>query len=866
MRRLLTPLGGLLAFSVIALLVVGGLGWLTVVALRVEAAQLEASARADAANKERLALWQLDGRMFPTLGAETNRPYAHYFATYIPYPVVLPEDAGPNAEPLPVPSPLLSGDLPDWMLLHFQADADAGWTSPQVISPDQEAKLRAQAVAPLSLANVTPRRRELLAELRTAFPKEGVPTLFDWDESDPTDSPLAVPLNTAEPQSVPAPAPDAAPVAGGGVGSVESRNRFNFAPGQPAEAKPAEGTERGRNTFGRGGLSPAAPGGVPAPAPTAPPGFGVPAPADPAAVQQPRQGETTAQTGNVPAPTRGGLARQVPDPGAANSNAYDNRRAMLNKVLQEAQAQARPGNDVSQLGLKAGEQPAPAQVDAAKKVRGKDGATVPGEKPVAPPPPAPDGYGRGVGPGGGFGGMTTPAPKARGGATVPADRDRGDAMRAESKKAKDETTAMKREAGKSDTRKEAEALAEQKSVEELGSRQLALGAEPRAKVSPPAGPQAGGRGQGLAKRFAPHLQPPAVHLGAMRPQWLHAPDGTAYLLLVRAARLENKTVFQGIVLDWPRLREVLQDEVRPLFPAARLEPVLAAADASDRTMTALPARLDPGPVSDPPPAGWTALRLGLVIAWVAALVALAAVGFGGWSLIDLSERRIRFVSAVTHELRTPLTSLRLYLDLLTSGMIQDEEKQREYLTTLHGESERLNRLIENVLDFARLEKRSVQAHRQPVKVADLLDQVKQTWADRCAGDGKDLVVVSTLPPGQEVCTDARVAAQILGNLIDNARKYTREAADRRIWLWAKPGGRKQVVLEVEDRGPGVAAAERCTIFRPFRRGRAADTTAGGAGLGLALAKQWAEVLGWSLTCRAADGGVGACFRLELPVK
>jgi signal transduction histidine kinase len=111
-----------------------------------------------------------------------------------------------------------------------------------------------------------------------------------------------------------------------------------------------------------------------------------------------------------------------------------------------------------------------------------------------------------------------------------------------------------------------------------------------------------------------------------------------------------------------------------------------------------------------------------------------------------------------------------------------------------------------------------------------------------------------------------MATQILGNLIDNARKYTREAADRRIWLWAKPGGRRRIVLEVEDRGAGVPAADRCTIFRPFRRGPSADTTAGGAGLGLALAKQWAEVLGGSLTCREADGGVGACFRLELPVK
>ena len=279
----------------------------------------------------------------------------------------------------------------------------------------------------------------------------------------------------------------------------------------------------------------------------------------------------------------------------------------------------------------------------------------------------------------------------------------------------------------------------------------------------------------------------------------------------------------------------------------------------------LPVKLDPGPVAELPPTGWTPLRLGLAIAWLATTLALLAVGFGGWTLIDLSERRIRFVSAVTHELRTPLTSLRLYLDLLTSGMIREEEKQKEYLTTLHGESDRLNRLIENVLDFARLEKRSAKANRLPMKLADLLQQVRLTWTDRCLTDDKELHVISTLPADQEICTDAAMASQVLGNLIDNARKYTRDAADRRIWLWAKPGGRRRVVLEVEDRGPGVPPAERCAIFRPFRRGQSAETTAGGAGLGLALAKQWAEMLGGTLTCRAAEGGVGASFRLELPV-
>ncbi len=92
-------------------------------------------------------------------------------------------------------------------------------------------------------------------------------------------------------------------------------------------------------------------------------------------------------------------------------------------------------------------------------------------------------------------------------------------------------------------------------------------------------------------------------------------------------------------------------------------------------MSALPVQLVPGPEAAPADPGWTPLRIGLALAWAAALVALLAVGLVGWSLFDLSERRIRFVSAVTHELRTPLTTLRLYLDMLTGGMVKEERQK-----------------------------------------------------------------------------------------------------------------------------------------------------------------------------------------------
>ncbi len=106
---------------------------------------------------------------------------------------------------------------------------------------------------------------------------------------------------------------------------------------------------------------------------------------------------------------------------------------------------------------------------------------------------------------------------------------------------------------------------------------------------------------------------------------------------------------------------------------------------------------------------------------------------------------------------------------------------------------------------------------------------------------------------------------MLGNLIDNACKYSRDAADRRIRLRARCEG-GLVVFDVEDRGPGVPPGERRAIFRSFRRGRTADVTAGGVGLGLALARRWAKLLGGNLTLMPAPAEGGACFRLTLPYR
>jgi signal transduction histidine kinase len=367
---------------------------------------------------------------------------------------------------------------------------------------------------------------------------------------------------------------------------------------------------------------------------------------------------------------------------------------------------------------------------------------------------------------------------------------------------------------------------------------------------------------------SPRSEKVVVSMGAMAPVWLptsnsdDSQSAARHLAIARLVKIGDREVCQGVLLDWPKLQVVLADEVKDLFPEATFEPDLDPQPAAP-TMKWLPVRFNPGPVEAPPVPTWTPLRIGLASAWAAALVALVAVGLGGWSLISLSERRVRFVSAVTHELRTPLTTLRLYLDMMTGGLVNEPQQQAEYLQTLHGETERLNRLVANVLDFSRLERQRPRLEKTTVPVAELLEQVRGNWEERCKSADKELIAKNALPEGTQVTIDVKLVEQVLGNLVDNACKYSRGAADRRIWLRA---GRedKRLVFEVEDRGPGVAPRERRSIFRPFRRGKGVDATAGGVGLGLALARQWASLLGGSLSVLPGDNGTGARFRLELP--
>ena len=227
---------------------------------------------------------------------------------------------------------------------------------------------------------------------------------------------------------------------------------------------------------------------------------------------------------------------------------------------------------------------------------------------------------------------------------------------------------------------------------------------------------------------------------------------------------------------------------------------------------------------------------------------------------------MQFAYAVTHELRTPLTTFRLYSDMLSAGLVPDESKQ-EYLETLNRESLRLSNLVEGVLEYARLENHKVSLNCVDTDAESLLRVVSEGLRTRCGQCGVETRTQNDIPQELRVRTDVDVVHQIAGVLINNACRHT-QGADRPIVLMRLTQEDGKVCLDVIDSGSGIHHRDTRTIFKPFRRGRRTDSVAqGGIGLGLALARSWAALLGGrlDLAARSHREYGGAHFRLTIPV-
>ncbi|MCB5197682.1 sodium:solute symporter [Loktanella sp. TSTF-M6] len=226
-------------------------------------------------------------------------------------------------------------------------------------------------------------------------------------------------------------------------------------------------------------------------------------------------------------------------------------------------------------------------------------------------------------------------------------------------------------------------------------------------------------------------------------------------------------------------------------------------------------------------------------------------------LMALSVQKDAFLSQISHELRTPMTSIRSFSDILMQPDLSDEDSQR-MARIISTESQRLTRLLDDLLDLAVLEHGQVNLKTDTGVLSDLLDQAVAS----AGGAGDDLIIRRDRKAEQIVLTtDLDRLGQVFINLIANARKYCDAAQPRlTIKVWQSQHG---TILDFIDNGSGIAPADAQVIFEKFSRLTDA-ARAGGAGLGLAICREIMTRLGGEIMYLPGQGG--AAFRVSLPAQ
>ena len=227
--------------------------------------------------------------------------------------------------------------------------------------------------------------------------------------------------------------------------------------------------------------------------------------------------------------------------------------------------------------------------------------------------------------------------------------------------------------------------------------------------------------------------------------------------------------------------------------------------------------------------------------------------------VQVARLRSEFVANVSHELRTPLTTIRMYAETLLMGRHRSEKQMRDYLTTLLHESRRLSRLVDNVLDFSRIERGDRTYERRPCDLGEAARAALETFGGVFATEGFEVeeAIAGPLPP---VLADQEAVEGAVANILGNAVKYSPGQKAVRLAVEQRQA---EVLVEVADRGIGLPEGEEERIFEQFHRGANAASTAG-TGLGLSLVGNVVEAHGGRVEAANRPGG-GSVFRLYFPV-
>ncbi len=236
-----------------------------------------------------------------------------------------------------------------------------------------------------------------------------------------------------------------------------------------------------------------------------------------------------------------------------------------------------------------------------------------------------------------------------------------------------------------------------------------------------------------------------------------------------------------------------------------------------------------------------------VVAWVAFI--LATVLLGGCLLfyrlgkkqLALAQQQQDFVSAVSHELKTPLTSIRMYGEMLREGWA-DENKKRQYYNYIYDESERLTRLINNVLQLARMNRNDIRIDLKLVSINEIMDTIRSKLSSQLEHSGFEFKLINDCQSADnKLMIDLDLFTQIIINLVDNAIKFSKNASAKCIEVRCFESSGQSISFSVRDYGPGIAKDQMKKIFQLFYRAENELTRQTvGTGIGLALVQQLAR--------------------------
>jgi signal transduction histidine kinase len=221
-----------------------------------------------------------------------------------------------------------------------------------------------------------------------------------------------------------------------------------------------------------------------------------------------------------------------------------------------------------------------------------------------------------------------------------------------------------------------------------------------------------------------------------------------------------------------------------------------------------------------------------------------------------------FVATVSHELRTPLTSMMGFLQMIREGEAGEVTAEQErFLAIVYRSSERLQRLVGDLLFVARLDASGIQLQRADVRVDEVVNEALEAVSG--SAKARALQVETSIDEVPAIDADRERLVQLISNLLNNALKFTPAGGTLTARVFSNNGN---VVAEVEDTGIGIPEAEQDRLFQRFFRSTTATVQAiPGTGLGLVISKAIAEAHGGRITVRSRPG-VGTCFRVELPIE